>query len=277
MILPKHWIKKLLTVSGMNRKIWLIGCIFLSGIMSCGKKTVSTSSPASLSTALAIEDVDFDYLTSSSKIRYSDDGKNVSATANVRIKKDSVIWISVTPGFGIEAARALVTRDSLAFINRLEKEYQAYSFQELSDKFNFNINYDLLQAVFLGDMPRTLAPEDEVKQQAEHFLVQQQEGPLTITNFINARLMKVDQVAVVDQTKRASQNGKRTKNTLNLRYEDFEKVDDQLLPFKNELSLDYRSQGKKRRTQIDIQHKKANIVEEALQFPFSIPDKYARK
>ena len=257
-------------------KTWLIYSMIFFLLVSCGKKTVGTSS-APVPDELAIENIDFDYLTSSSKIRYSNDNQNVSATANIRIKKDSVIWISVTPGFGIEAARGLVTRDSLVFINRLDKEYSSYSFQELSDKFNFDINYDLLQAVLIGDMPRALTSEDQVKKQADHFLVRQQEGPLTIDNFIDARLMKVDRVAVIDETNRDPRSGKRTKNTLNLQYEDFKRLDDQWLPFKNVVSLDYRSQGQKRRTQIDIQYKKANIVEEELRFPFSIPDKYARK
>ncbi len=258
----------------MNRYFWLISWVCLFVLASCGRKTVSTSG-IPLAEELTIQNIDFNYLTSSSKIRYRNDGENVSATANIRVKKDSVIWISVTPGFGIEAARGLITRDSVSFINRLDKEFSTYSFEELSNKFNFNLNYDLLQAVLLGDMPRPLTAGDQVEKQVNHFLVRQQEGPLTIDNFVDARLMKVSRVAVVDETKRDDQ--RRGKNTLNLRYEDFKRLNDQFLPFKNVVSLDYRSQGQKRRTQIDIQHKKANIVDEVLRFPFSIPNNYARK
>ena len=260
----------------MSKHLWLIYLLVFLLLTACSKKTVGTSR-GPLSDELAIEDTDFNYLTSSSKIRYRNEKQNVSATANIRIKKDSIIWISVTPGFGIEAARGLITRDSITFINRLEKEYSSYSFQELSDKFNFDINYDLLQSLLVGDMPRTLTPPDQIKKQADHFLVRQQEGRLTIDNFIDARLMRVDRVAVVDETNRDSQSGKRSKNTLNVQYEDFEKLGDQWVPFKNVVSLDYQSQGQKQRTQVDIQYKKVNIVEEAVRFPFSIPSKYARK
>lgn len=259
----------------MNRHFWLIFWVGLFVLAACGRKTVSTRG-IPVADELTIQDIDFDYLTSSSKIRYRNDGENVSATANIRVKKDSVIWISVTPGFGIEAARGLITRDSVSFINRLDKEYSTYSFAELSNKFNFDLNYDLLQAVLVGDMPRPLTASDQVEKQASHFLVRQQEGPLTIDNFVDARLMKVNRVAVVDETRRDDQN-RRSKNTLNLQYEDFKQINDQLLPFKNVVSLDYRSQGQKRRTQIDIQHKKADIVDEVLRFPFSIPENYARK
>ncbi len=259
----------------MSRYFRLIFWAGLFVLASCGRKTVSTSG-IPVADELAIQNLDFDYLTSSSKIRYRNDGENVSATANIRVKKDSIIWISVTPGFGIEAARGLITRDSVSFINRLDKEYSTYSFKELSNKFNFDLNYDLLQAVLLGDMPRPRTTNDQIEKQTNHFLVRQQEGPLTIDSFVDARLMKVNRVAVVDETKRDDQS-RRAKNTLNLQYEDFKRIDDQLLPFKNAVSLDYRSQGKKRRTQIDIQHKKADIVDEVLRFPFSIPNNYARK
>ena len=258
----------------MSKHVWLIYMTALLGMVACGRKTVS-SSGVPVADELTIQNIDFNYLTSSSKIRYRNDGESVSATANIRVKQDSIIWISVTPGFGIEAARGLITRDSVSFINRLDKEYSTYSFQELSDKFNFDLNYDLLQAVLVGDMPRPLTTDDRVEKQTNHFLVQQQSGPLTIDSFVDARLMKVDRVAVVDETKREDQ--RRAKNTLNLQYEEFKRINDQLLPFKNAVSLDYRSQGRKRRTQIDIQHKKADIVDEVLRFPFSIPDSYARK
>lgn len=258
----------------MNRRTWLSYGLGLLILASCGRKTVSTTG-IPVADELAIQDINFDYLTSSSKIRYRNDDQNVSATANIRVKKDSIIWISVTPGFGIEAARGLITRDSVSFINRLDKEYSTFSFKELSNKFNFDLSYDLLQAVLLGDMPRPLTANDEVEKKTNHFLVRQQKGPITIDSFVDARLMKVNRVAVVDETRRNGQG--RGKNTLNLQYEEFKKINEELLPFKNVASLDYRSKGRKRRTQIDIQHRKADIVDEALRFPFSIPSSYARK
>lgn len=259
----------------MNRQIWLIYLLCSCLLIACGKRTVGTSS-GPIAEELAIEPLDFDYLTSSSKIRFSNDGQSVSATANIRMKRDSVIWISVTPGFGIEAARAMITQDSVRLMNRLDKEYEAYSFQELSNKFNFGLSYGLLQAMLVGDLLRPLTAKDQVNQRAEHFVVRQEENSLTLDSYVDARRMKVDRLIATGGS-RDTQTGRRGKNTLNLLYEDFEQVDGQWLPFRQELSLDYRQRGEKRRTQIDIQHKKANIVQETLQFPFSIPEKYARK
>ena len=259
----------------MSRQIWIVSALIGCTLLSCSKKTVGTSTTP-VADELSVQPLDFEYLTANSKIRYNDGQQNVSATANIRIKNDSAIWVSLTPGFGIEAARALITRDSLRLINRIEKEYQAYSFQELSSKFNFKLDYDLLQAVLVGDMLRSPTAQDRVDRQTNHFLVRQKEGLLTADNYVDARLMKVDRVEITDKKRHDQQSG-RSKNALNLRYEDFQQIGDQWLPFGSELSLSRQGAREKQRTQIDIHHKKANIVEEALRFPFSIPQKYVRK
>ncbi len=259
----------------MSKQTWIVCALLGSMLISCGKKTVGTSTTP-VADELSIEPLDFEYLTASSKIRYRDGEQNISATANIRIKNDSAIWVSLTPGFGIEAARALITHDSLKLINRIDKEYQAYSFKELSGKFNFNLNYNLLQAVVIGDMLQLPTAQDQVEQQATHFLIRQREGGLTADNYVDARLMKLNRVVVTDKNRKNQSKGRRM-NTLNLRYEDFQQIDGQWLPFGSELSLDRQGAKEKQRTQIDINHKKANIVKEALRFPFSIPDKYVRK
>ena len=241
----------------------------------CGKKIVGADRSGVKATELNIANVDFEYLTASSRIKFRGEGQNVSATANIRIRKDSVIWISITPGFGIEAARAIINRDSLSLVNRLEKEYRSYNFQELSKKYNFTINYELLQAILLGDMPRSIINGDQVKQETSYFVVRQTEGPVVIDNFIDRQLMKVERVAMVEREE--NESGRSRKNTLNLKYSDFKQLDEEILPFSNLVSLDYRQRGQKRRTQIDIEHKKVSIVDKVLRFPFSVPDKYARR
>lgn len=264
-----------LSLSGVTQL--MVGILLLGLISSCSKKIAGVDRSGLKANELEIRDVDFEYLTASSKIKFRSNDQNVSATANIRVRKDSVIWISVTPGFGIEAARAIINRDSLALINRLEKEYRSYNFQELSKKYNFTINYNLLQAALLGDMPRSIVADDEVKQETNYFIVRQEEGPITIDNFIDRQLMKVERIAMVEKDAKGVTKSRTGKNTLNLQYSDFKQLDEEILPFSNLVSLDYRQRGQKRRTQIDIEHKKVSIVDQALRFPFSVPAKYAHR
>ncbi len=259
----------------MNKYYLLLFASLILLLPACSKKITGTESSPNLK-EFKINNVDFNYLTTSSKIKFSNDDKNLNATANIRMKKDSIIWISVTPGFGIEVARGLITRDSLIFINRLNKEYSAFNFKDLSKEFNFEIDFNLVQAILLGNMPVEVSPEDKVKKEARYFVVRQEDGPLFIENFIDAQTMKLARVAIVEKEKN-EESRKVENNALNLSYSDFQMLKEQMLPFENLVSLDYQQNGQKKRTEINIQHKKANIADEALRFPFSIPEKYERR
>ena len=57
--------------------------------------------------------------------------KSVESKGSIRIQKDSVIWISLSPLL-IEAFRCMFTPDSVYIVNRLERSYYAG-------------NYDILQ------------------------------------------------------------------------------------------------------------------------------------
>ena len=56
-----------------------------------------------------------------------------SFNINLRIYTDSVIWISISPLLGIEVARVKVTRDTVWFMDRLNKKYSISGFSHLND------------------------------------------------------------------------------------------------------------------------------------------------
>jgi len=257
----------------MNRYllVWIGTALLL--ITACSKRSLSFKD-AEVVEDFAIDNVDFQYFSTSSKIKFENEDRNLSATANIRLKKDSIIWVSLTPGFGIEAARGIITQDSIIFINRIDKAYSAYNFEELSQKFNFDIDFNLLQSVILGNMPVNPDENDLVRKESGFFVVRQEKGPVTINNYVNARSLKLERVAMLDQSR---ERGEKRNNTLMLRYDNFQQLEDQIFPFENFVSLNYRQNGEQRRTEVDIQHKKASITNDALRFPFSVPEKYEQK
>jgi hypothetical protein len=69
---------------------------------SCRKETIGIKTRSEASEH--IEEIDFDYFMTKTKVRYSEGDKQVNGNANIRIRKDSLIWFSVSPSIGIEAA-----------------------------------------------------------------------------------------------------------------------------------------------------------------------------
>src|SRR4051812_14711341 len=67
-----------------------------------------------------------EYTTFNAKVRVQYQSKEGSdeATAFIRLKKDSAVWVSLRGALGIEGARVLVTRDSVKVLNFLKKNVQ---------------------------------------------------------------------------------------------------------------------------------------------------------
>ena len=220
------------------------------------------------SSTLSVQALQFDYLSTKSKIRYSDADMSLNAVATIRMKRDSLIWVSVSPGLGIEAARALITKDSLFVINRLEKEFMTYSFAELSRMFQMDINFALVQNVLVGNLPLVFTGDEKVSKEGDHFQVKQQMGDFQVSNAIGRQSMKLEQLHVQDAT---------GLNSLDVQYKDFRRLKEEAFPFQTLISLLYSSGGQSATTTIQIEHSKAELDEASLTFPFSIPGRYDRR
>lgn len=248
----------------MNRLfiIFLLGLFFF---YSCSRKTAPGITGVDRN-SLNIQELDPEYFSTKSKIKYKDPSQNFAATANIRLKKDSLIWISVSPALGIEAVRCLINTDSVTIINKINKEYYVQSFDELSRKFNIEINFDLIQAMFLGNLPKNKLPLQKIIKQNDHFLIKQAEGDLKIDNYISRDNMKVEKVTIEEGSDDYS---------LVLEYGNFQMLDTFIFPYKNLISISNGHAASA--TIIDIEHSKAEIGDKDLSFPFSIPQKYERK
>ena len=251
----------------MNKGYYL-KFIFLSLVfISCSKKLTSTDSLVKEEN-LQIKQLDFEYFSAKSKIKYHDLDNNFKATANIRIKKDSVIWLSLTATLGIEALRVMITQDSIAIIDRVKKEYMRYDFEELSKKLNFKFDFQTIQAMILGNLPQPLQGQELVEKNEFHFIVKQNSGAISIENYINRSNLKLEKVFMQDNP---------TKNTLVSIYGNFQKLSQFDFPYTNLLTVNYLKNGSRIKTTIDINYNKAEIVDGKIKFPFNIPQKYARK
>ena len=88
-------------------------------------------------------------LSARASIYAENDAMAVEAYANLIWIRDSVLWLNIKK-MGIEAARALITRDSVFIINRLEKTYQIKAIDALQREYSLPEGFPLLQQLILG-------------------------------------------------------------------------------------------------------------------------------
>jgi hypothetical protein len=235
-------------------------------LVSCGKK-VTVFSKTHDRENLDIQELKFVYLSMRSKVNLRETHKTTNATAVVRIKKDSLIWFNLTGTLGVQGMRGLITRDSVKIINRVDKEYRAYSISEVAAEFNFPIDFELIQSMIVGNMPKPKEQDDYVKIQSGKFVIRQNIKDILIDNYVDRDIMKLVEVSVLE---------KATDNSLKLLYKDFREVDNQAFPFSSFISLIHHNEFGELETQLTINHNKVEISDNPLKFPFNIPKKYAQ-
>ncbi len=251
----------------MNKSIFvllLFGSILLS---SCAKKVLVSNSSVT-SKKLDIEQLDFNYLETKTKIRYKEDRQKLNGNAQIRIRKDSLIWMSLTSSLGIEVTRSIITPDTVVVMNRMDKEYYTFNFKQLSDYFNFQVDFDLLQSVLLANLPVRLGPEDKISEIPGYTKVNQRSGLLIVDSYVNTENKKLETVVMKEMY---------SQNQLSLKYSDFSQLNDTLFPALCAISLTYDTPEGPMVTSVDIEYNKVEVSDKPLKFPFSVPEKYVHK
>ena len=93
----------------------------------------------------------FDWLSAKFNASYTDKKGNTDFKGQIRVRKDSLMWVTISPALGIEAIRLVVSQDSVKYVNRLNKEYFSGDYDLVSKFLQIDIDFDILQALILGN------------------------------------------------------------------------------------------------------------------------------
>lgn len=245
----------------MTRAIYLFALIIAltSGCKSrlIGEKKKTGTEKASSETAEKAEAAAFryEYLSLKAKAVYKEGATEQSFTMNIRMKADSVVWISVS-GLGFEVARALFLKDSLFLVDRFNKNYYAYSFNDARVLLKTDLNLHQLQEILVGNAP---FPWSVYKPDSTGlYLISNQE------NIVSSLLLNS-----LFRIARNDLNSLKDSGSMSVQYTNHQKVDKMWLPYQ----LDVRVNAENSKPELNITISEANTAA-INDFPFSIPAKY---
>ncbi|MEJ0031771.1 MAG: DUF4292 domain-containing protein [Bacteroidota bacterium] len=247
-------------------RLLVLLCIAAIALQACSKKTSAPTAPATPRN-IAIEEIDFEYFHGKARINFRDEKKEKDVKANIRIRKDSVIWMDISV-VGVSGARALVNHDSLTIRSNVDKEYFVFEFAELSKRFNFEINYHIVQAALLGNLLYDKRPEDKVTSDGTYTVLEQMVGTTLIKNYINTASTKLERIELKEQN---------TSNSLTIQYSNFQNVGSKVFPFNGVIQILYKTPAGIINNSITFEYSKAEVGGRELRFPFNIPRKYERR
>jgi len=124
--------------------ILLFGIALLASACSAHKKVVQPTPPQS-----------FEWLTAKLDIQADVNEQSFNdLSGQLRMRKDSIVWLSVSATMGVEVLRAKISNDSVWILNRMEKTYLAGSadslFLQYGGELIFNLRF--VQHMLLGNI-----------------------------------------------------------------------------------------------------------------------------
>lgn len=149
----------------MNKTV--LGIILLFSLSACvsNKNLLNTSSNSVKEILKKSQEkaVQLDWFTAQLKGKTQLNDNQYPINAQLRMRKDSVIWISVSAILGLEAMRVHLTPDSLKLINRLNSSYFIGEISALSNQYNIPLTFDEIQNALLGGHSFTLKHQFKLK------------------------------------------------------------------------------------------------------------------
>ncbi|MBM3176439.1 MAG: DUF4292 domain-containing protein [Bacteroidetes bacterium] len=243
----------------------LAACCLLA---SCARKTLSVTTSPKVPD-ISIEEIDFGYLHGRAQMNLKDDSKDVEVKAHIRLRKDSVIWMTFSV-LGVQGGKALINNDSITIVSTVKKEYYVFTYEELSKRFQTTVNYNIIQAAMLGNLINPKSVSDRVEEDDAFRLLRQRQGKMTIINSINRNTGKIEKVQMKEDN---------SENALDISYSNFQPLGDKQFPYTGTIRVLYKAFSglMPTNTTIRFEYVKAEIGDRELNFPFNIPRKYVRK
>ncbi|MBX7109496.1 MAG: DUF4292 domain-containing protein [Chitinophagales bacterium] len=92
----------------------------------------------------------FDWFTGKAKVEVLQGTDKTEFTASLRMRQDSAIWVSISPALGIEAARVLMTKDSVHIIDRINNEQYSTDYHIFNQYTSLPVTFSLIQDLITG-------------------------------------------------------------------------------------------------------------------------------
>lgn len=146
-----------LTLKKMNKYFVYISILLVLALSSCSKKTavqkpikLQSKSVKFLQSKIDGNTLRFKTLNARFTARTNFNNEKLSFKGILKMKKDSIIWISLTKLGGVEVVRLILTNDSIKFINKWDKEYFIGPIEKLDKIEGIDLGYAQIQDMLTG-------------------------------------------------------------------------------------------------------------------------------
>ena len=257
--------------------------LFVLLTQACSKNNINTKKKLPYkSTSFLLEklhenELKCEWFAAKIGVAFVSDKMSDSFKMHVRVRNDSAIWISATY-YSVEAARFLITPDTVKFMDRKNKKYFIGDFAYINKKFNVELDFESLQSLILGK-GSNISEFQRLKSysSSEYYNIssigkreqnradkkggQKAKTDIALTVSVYPSTFKVSRIILQDFKQHKS---------LKVDFEKYQKVDGQLAPKETELNI-----VAEQNLEASIEYLKITL-NKPLKFSFTIPEKYEK-
>jgi hypothetical protein len=231
-------------------------------IDSLAKKIIEPLKIDDAELKLAPDDLNFNFLKAKSKIVWKTQQNQDTYTVDIRMKKDSLIWVNISQS-GFTGATGLFSKNKVQLYQKINGEYFDLTYDSVSVMMGFKVDYSILQSLIVGNQPYK-KNNSRVIRENENIILKQQEGRINIDNMVGPN-RKLKKLLVNDVP---------TSNKMTMDFEEFTLLNQVLFPFSSQINLDVKDKDNKNvNTLITIKYSKVELLDTPLEFPFKVPEK----
>jgi hypothetical protein len=206
---------------------------------------------------------DFNTLYIKSNVKYSDEKQSQNLTAEIKIKKNEQILVSIR-FLGITMAKALITPTKVSYYEKLGSTYFEGDFSTLSQWLGTDLDFNKVQNILIGQ-----AMDDLTKGNYQDSLVDQNYRLEDISKNNIKKYFFFDQDKFLLNKQEISQITENRK--MEVSYSDYKNYNESPIPS----NIAIRAEQDKGITEINLGYGTITINEE-LTFPYSVPNGYNR-
>lgn len=283
-------LKKLHIILFITLSVWMVACktkqktiqttqgADTAKVITPDKELVEDKPADSLLRVIREKDLKFHSLSAKIDVDAETAKGHNSVGCTMRIINDSAIWVSISPMLGIEAFRILITKDSVKYINRINKTYFTGDYKLVNEMLQLDADYSMVQSILLGktylyyNEKNYLSSIDDnryllsslPKRKLKKAINEEPENPFLIVhaNWIDPLNFMVNKLFIKDF---------KHNRKLEVNYSNFATIDGQPVP--HNISVEVKAE---KPSQIKLVYSKVALNKVSV-LPFSIPESYTRE
>lgn len=210
---------------------------------------------------ISVNQIQYKTLSERTTLIWDDGNTAQQFNANIRVKKDSLIWMSLGI-FGFEGARVLISPDSFRLINKLTNEYLVRDYSFIQSWILMPVNFEMLQQIIAGEKISINEKAKFATKEDSSYVLYLESDKLLEKIWVNTENYTLKKILLKD---------KLLKQDMTITFDSYNSLNQKAFSYKRNITIHRDAAIMKLNMEITKAH-----VDEELNFPFEVNDKYKR-